>query len=318
MTLSVNRSVLRIVQRMLDGRDELKLGVEETGGGATLIDAGVDAQGGYAAGICLTEACMGGLGSASLGMADFGDLTLPVVTVNTDFPSAALFAAQYAGWRISSGEGYFAMGSGPARALALKPKELYAKIGYRDEADTATLVLEASAKPPKEVIDQVARECRVAPEKLYVMVAPTSSVAGSTQISGRVAETGLHKLVEVGLDPRVVVSAVGCAPVAPVHPKSNRAMGRTNDMILYGGVAFFNVVCDDAVLREVVERAPSSMSRDYGRPFADVFKDAGYDFYKIDAALFAPAVVVVNNVKSGKVFKAGKINAEILKQSIES
>ena len=209
------------------------------------------------------------------------------------------------------------MGSGPARALALKPKDLYAKIEYLDKADTATIVLETSVKPPQEVVEYLLKECKVSPKKLYVIVVPTSSIAGSTQISGRIVETGLHKLTEVGLDPKTVLSGIGYAPIAPVHPKSNKAMGRTNDMILYGGTVFFNVAYDDDdKLIEFVEESPSSRSSDYGRPFADIFKDVGYDFYKVDAALFAPAVVAVNNVKTGKCFQAGKINANVLKQSL--
>jgi len=315
--LSVNRNVLNVVKMMIDEREGLRINVEETSEGATVIDAGVDAQGGLAAGRYITETCMGGFGVASLSVASYGDLYLPAITVVTDFPAVALLGAQFAGWRVSFGK-YFAMGSGPARALALKPNELYEKIDYRDEADTATIILEASTKPPGEVIEYIARECKIDSKKLYVIVAPTSSIAGSTQISGRIIETALHKLVDVGLDPRAVLSAVGCAPIAPVHPISNRAMGRTNDMILYGGVAFFNVACDDdAELEKVVEKTPSSRSRDYGRPFADVFRDAGYDFYKVDAAIFAPAVVVVNNVKSGRFFRAGEINVDVLKQSLE-
>ena len=59
--------------------------------------------------------------------------------------------------------------------------------------------------------------------------------------------------------------------------------------------------------------APSSASRDYGRPFYDVFKAANFDFYKVDAGLFAPASVTVNNVKTGTVHRAGKVNMSILR-----
>ncbi|RJS80966.1 methenyltetrahydromethanopterin cyclohydrolase, partial [Candidatus Bathyarchaeota archaeon] len=38
-------------------------------------------------------------------------------------------------------------------------------------------------------------------------------------------------------------------------------------------------------------------------------------FYKIDPNLFAPAIIIVNNVKTGKTFKAGKINPQILANS---
>jgi methenyltetrahydromethanopterin cyclohydrolase len=316
MGVSVNRLALPLVEEMVRRREELRIDVERMGEGATVIDAGVRAQGGYLAGEFLTEICMGGLGKTGIFSADYGGLTLPTISVFTDLPAISLLGSQFAGWRISVGK-YFAMGSGPGRALAQKPRDLYAKINYRDESDVAVIVLEAGERPPPEALELIAEECGVGLERLYVLVAPTSSIAGSVQISGRIAEMGLHKLTDVGFDPKKVISAYGVAPIAPVHPESNRAMGRTNDMLLYGGVTYFTVETDDDMrLRELVDKVPSSTSRDYGRPFADVFKAAGYDFYKIDASLFAPAVITVNNVRTGSTFTAGKISPEILRQSI--
>ena len=119
--------------------------------------------------------------------------------------------------------------------------------------------------------------------------------------------------------PKKALSGLGYAPIAPVHPKFIEAMGRTNDMILYGGIVHLTVEWDDDTkLKEMVELVPSINSKDYGKPFAEIFKEAGYDFYKIDPALFAPAAIMVNNVKTGHFFKAGKINSDVLKQSIIS
>jgi len=317
MSLSVNKLALPLVQEMIERKDILRVKVERTAEGATIIDAGVESPGGYLAGKYMTEVSMGGLGCAQIVDIHLGDLYLPAISVFTDHPSIALFGAQFAGWRINVGK-YFAMGSGPARALSLKPKELYEKIDYRDESDEAVIVLEASAKPTLEAIASIANECHVSPDRLYVVLAPTSSLAGSTQISGRIVETGLHKLTELGFDPKKAISGYGVAPIAPVHPRSNRAMGRTNDMLLYGGVTYFTVETDDdAKLEELVEKVPSSTSRDYGRPFADIFKAASYDFYKVDPMLFAPAVITVNNVKTGGIFTAGRVNPEVLRRSIQ-
>jgi methenyltetrahydromethanopterin cyclohydrolase len=94
-------------------------------------------------------------------------------------------------------------------------------------------------------------------------------------------------------------------------------MGRTNDAILYAGVAYYIVnYDDDEKLQKLLKKATSSASPSYGQPFFEIFKQAGYDFNKIDSNLFAPAVMIVNNVKTGRVLKAGKINADALKQSI--
>jgi methenyltetrahydromethanopterin cyclohydrolase len=314
MQVSVNVRASRIVEEMIARKDEIGVSVYKVGEG-TVIDAGVEALGGYLAGRCLTEVCLGGLGSASIIWKRFGEIGLPAVVVSTDHPSIALLGSQFAGWQIKV-EKFIAMGSGPARALALKPKELYEKIGYRDEANTAVIVLETTQKPDEGVVEYISNACSVDSKDLYIILASTSSLAGSTQISGRIVETGLHKLVDVGLDPKLVLYGSGCAPIAPVHPRFQRAMGRTNDALLYGGETFFTVKYeDDEELRRIVEQVPSSKSRDYGRSFFETFKEAGYDFYKIDPALFAPACITVNNLKTGSAYRAGQMNEKVLKES---
>lgn len=316
--ISLNINVLKIVEKIVKLKDELCITIEKTPEGITVIDAGLFAQGGYKAGKYITEICMGGLGEASLDVMAYEDFYLPTISVITDFPALALLGSQLAGWRINIGK-FFALASGPARAIAQKPKDLYQKIEYKDKAESATIVLEASDKPSKEVLEYILSTCNVKPEKLTLIIVPASSIAGSTQISGRIAETGLHRLTNIGLDPKSVLQAAGYAPIAPIHPDSSRTIGRANDMILYGGFAYFNVVYDDDLkLKELVDASSSLKSKDYGRPFIQILQEVNNDFYKIDQSLFAPAMIMVNNIKTGKSFRAGKIDAEILKQSINT
>jgi methenyltetrahydromethanopterin cyclohydrolase len=123
--------------------------------------------------------------------------------------------------------------------------------------------------------------------------------------------------MKIGIDPRKVTTAFGTAPIAPVHTKFIVAMGRTNDAILYAGRAHYNVKgYGDEQLRQIAKKAPSSASKYYGQPFQQIFKEAGYDFYKIDPNLFAPASVTVCNLDTGSIFEAGKLNIEVFKRSI--
>jgi len=316
MVISVNQHGLNVFKEAISKADELGVNVEKNNIGTTIIDMGVEAKGGFLAGKYLTDICMGGLCNSELDMQNIGDIVLPSIGVATDYPAIALLGSQFAGWSISV-EKYFAMGSGPARAIARKPKELYEKIAYQDKSDVAVIVLETDVSPTENVIQFIADKCKVDPKDLYVAIAPTSSLAGSTQISGRIVELGLHKLTESGLDPKIVKYGIGEAPIAPIHPKSTKAMGRTNDMILYGGRVYFEVEHDnDEDLKKIVKKTPSSESKSYGEPFYDLFKASGFDFYKIDPGLFAPAIVTVNNLKTGKITAAGKINEEILLKSI--
>jgi len=314
--ISVNRTAWSLAKKLCDQAEEFGVVVKETKSCATLIDAGIEAEGGFLAGRIITEICLGGLGKAETFTSRYDDLELPSISVYTDHPAIATLGSQFAGWRIKV-EDYFAMGSGPARALALKPRELYEKIGYEDEADVAVLILETAEEPPENVIVHISNQCRVTPNRLFLILVPTTTVAGSTQISGRIVETGMHRLTELGFDPKMIVNACGYAPIAPVHPKFAQAMGRTNDAIMYAGVAYYTTSCDDDEgLKKLVDKAPSSASKSYGKPFFEIFKEADYDFYKIDPGLFAPAVLVVNNAKTGSIFNAGKIDVEIFKRSI--
>jgi len=97
----MNERAAAIVDRMVADAVRLRIRVHTIEGGATVIDAGVEAAGGYEAGIALSEICMGGLGSVSLGPVSVGDGRYPGVAVVTDHPAEACMASQYAGWAIS-------------------------------------------------------------------------------------------------------------------------------------------------------------------------------------------------------------------------
>ncbi len=314
--LSVNRAALRLVDKLCANPDEYGIIVEKAKNGATVIDAGIKAKGGFQAGRIITEICLGGLGTVQLYPAHYGDLVLSSVFIHTNQPAISTMGSQFADWQIKQ-SGFTAIGSGPARSLARKDQKLYEKIGYKDESDATVLVLETDAEPPETVIKDIAEACGVSTSKLSLILAPTTSVAGSTQVSGRIVETGLHKLMKVGLDPKKTTNAFGLAPIAPTHPKFVAAMGRTNDAILYAGFAHYDIfgISDDE-LRQIVEKAPSSASKGYGQPFQQIFKNADYDFYKIDPNLFAPSVISACNLDTGSVFTAGKTNIEVFKRSI--
>jgi methenyltetrahydromethanopterin cyclohydrolase len=314
--LSVNRLAWKLAEKLLNKQDFYSVHASKTSAGATVIDAGVKVPGGFQAGKMLTELCMGGAGKAQIGFKTYGDLTFPSITISTDHPAIAALGSQFAGWRIKEPDGSIAIGSGPARALALKPKDVYAEIGYKDSSDKAVLTLESNNLPSDALIEKVATACGIKAENLVVVVAPTASIAGLTQVTGRIVEVGIHKLRTLGLSPKVIRYACGYAPIPPLGTDFEVAMARTNDAILYGGVVYCMVDYEDeAALQRIVEQAPSKASKDYGKPFLQIFKEADRDFYKIDHNLFAPAVLIINNAKTGNMFWAGKMSVEALKES---
>jgi len=311
----VNKLAWRIFEKLQTHATCYGAIVGRTDSGAKIVDAGIKARGGFELGRIVTEICLGGLGRAEITYGEYGGTELPSIFVHTDHPLLATLGSQFAGWQIKT-QGYFAIGSGPARALALKPKELYEKIDYTDHYNQTIVILETEKNPPHNVVERLVQDCRVSPENLVVILTPTTSITGATQVSGRIVETGIHKLSKLGFNLETIKHAWGCAPVPPVHPKFTEAMARTNDAILYGGVAYYVVQYDDEEeLERIVNEAPSSASEACGKPFLEIFKEASYDFYNVDPNLFAPSKIIVNNRRTGRIFQAGQINIKPLLKS---
>ncbi|NNL99355.1 MAG: methenyltetrahydromethanopterin cyclohydrolase, partial [Gammaproteobacteria bacterium] len=111
----------------------LRLALDALPNGTALIDAGINARGGLEAGRLIAEICMGGLGTVTLQpMSRFARWPWQL-HVHSSNPVVACLASQYAGWSLNHGEGkqaYYAMGSGPARAMGSREK-LYDELGYR-------------------------------------------------------------------------------------------------------------------------------------------------------------------------------------------
>jgi methenyltetrahydromethanopterin cyclohydrolase len=313
--ISVNQRAAVLAQRMIADREALSISVSKLSNGTVVIDAGINVPGSLGAGQLFSEISLGGLGQVSFTQVTFDDhLWLPAISVRVDHPHIACMACQFAGWAIKRAD-FFAMGSGPARARAAN-EELFSKLDYRDKADVAILLLEGSKLPDEDVAHYIADTCGVDASQLTLLIAPTASVVGSVQIAARVVETGLHKLIELGFDVRQVVTGYGVCPLAPVAADDRHAMGRTNDAVLYGGQVYYTVRADDVELAALVEKIPSSASRDYGTLFCDLLQRYDGDFYQIDPALFSPAQVQINNVTSGRTFRAGQVNPALLRASL--
>jgi methenyltetrahydromethanopterin cyclohydrolase len=314
-SIRMNEAAVEIADTMADQADILRVRTYRLPSGARVIDAGVETDGGIEAGLALAEICMGGLGTVACTPVQIGDKSHPGLIVWTDHPAVACMASQYAGWSISVGK-FFAMGSGPLRAHARVERELFEKLGYEEQADEGVLVLEGRTLPTDEVAQWVADKARLQPMQITFVVAPTASIAGGVQISARIIETGLHKMETLGFDVRRVMSAMGTAPLPPVAKNDLRAIGRTNDCILYGGQARYTVRAGDAELELLAQQVPASASRDYGTPFYDIFQQYGGDFYKIDPLLFSPAEVWLTSTETGRTFHAGRLNPEVLEASL--
>jgi methenyltetrahydromethanopterin cyclohydrolase len=313
VTLSLNDRAQELADRLATEADALRVRVTTLPGGTRLIDCGSGVLGGLEAGRRFAQICMAGLGAVSFAPLVLQGRWLPGLTVVTDRPALACLASQYAGWRLDR-DGYFAMASGPGRAL-IRAEELYDDLEVEERAPTAVLCLETREPPPQPVAEYVAERAGVTATDLTLLFAPTASLAGGVQVAARVVETALHKLHELEFDVGRVVSGFGSCPLPPVARTDPEAIGRTNDAVLYGGQVELTVDARDEELEAIVPRLPASASRDHGEPFGHVLERAGWDFYEIDPLLFSPAEVRLTSVSSGRSFHAGGVDVDVLERS---
>jgi methenyltetrahydromethanopterin cyclohydrolase len=313
MTMSMNRRGLWLVEAMLAHAAERKVVLHLIEGGGRFLDCGIEARGGLLAGGELARVCLGDLAVVDIVPGEVGGIPVPHVQVVSDHPVQACLGAQYAGWAVSHGK-YFAMGSGPMRAVRGR-EPIYDVIGFRESETSVVGVLEARKPPPPEVFALVAEECRVNPASVTLLAAPTASLAGGVQVVARSVETALHKLAELKVDLSRVQSACGLAPLPPVAKDDLAAIGRTNDAVLYGARVVLFVTGDDESLAQVGPQVPSSSSRDHGEPFASIFARYNHDFYAVDPLLFSPAEVVLQNLQTGRSQRFGRLEPEVLARS---
>jgi methenyltetrahydromethanopterin cyclohydrolase len=319
--ISLNRGAAAIVENLVADAKRLRVDVSHGERGVRVVDAGIQCVGSVEAGLRIAEICMGGLGRVRL--ASSPQEGWPTwLEVSSSQPVLACLGAQYAGWSLAAskeetgGRKFFALGSGPARALAAK-EDLYkelAALGHEEHCDSGVLVLEVDRPVPAVIVDKVLRDCRLSPQRLTFVLTPTQSFAGTTQVVARVLEVALHRAHELGFALGDIVEGAASAPLPAPGADAITAMGRTNDAILYGGRVHLTVRGDADKARALALAMPSQNSRDYGRSFADLFAAAGYDFYKLDGALFAPAEVWITHQGSGRTWHAGRQNMPLLRE----
>ncbi|MFC6903620.1 methenyltetrahydromethanopterin cyclohydrolase [Halalkalicoccus tibetensis] len=305
---SLNRMSLELVDEAIDFADELDVFVSELDTETTVLDFGVESDGGLEAGLLLVEIQTAGLATVQTRMDEVGGVPMPFVEFSTDQPELAVLCSQKAGWELGV-EDFEGLGSGPARALVAEEEE-FARVGYEDVFEFAVLAVESENLPTAAAAKQVAELTGVDPGAVFLPAFSTASLTGSVNMAARAAELAVFRLSELGYDPLDVVSASASAPVAPVAGSEEAAIGRTNDALAYGGRAH-------VVVREEFDRfseVASTASEEYGRPFVEIFDDVDWELYDVPESIFAPAEVTVD-VLGGETYHYGERNEELLTSS---
>ncbi len=311
--ISINDLTNPLVELLVEKKNKLSIEVLKGPLKCRVIDAGINANGSVEAGIIISKICLGGLGEVNLNPNEKTDISSYNVNVYASKPVLSCLGSQYAGWSLSSKD-FFSLGSGPVRSIAQK-EEIFKEIKYKDNCKKTSVVLEVDKFPPTEIVKKIASDCNLNPENITFILTPTTSICGNIQIVSRVLEVAIHKIHEIGFSLNKIVHGLGYAPLPPIAKNFVSGMGRTNDAIIYGGVVQLMMKGSDEELSELSEKLPSNVSSDYGKPFKEIFENYNMDFYKIDGSLFSPAVIIINSLDSGKTFRAGVVNEELIKKS---
>ncbi|HHY37322.1 MAG TPA: methenyltetrahydromethanopterin cyclohydrolase [Clostridia bacterium] len=312
--LSVNRQAYEIVQTVIKEAPALRVGVFTLRNGATVIDMGVECAGGFKAAEYFTLAGMGGLGSVRYEAFDLDGYILPAVRVYVWMPAIACLSSHVAGWSVRSGE-WSPIVAGPIRSI--RGVDVFSRaMSYRDQSDVGVVTLQMPRLPDEDLAEAIAQGAGIDPRRLYILVAKTASIVGSVQVPARSVEQIMPKLFDLGFDVTKVTAAMGVAPIAPLCEDELKAIGRVNDCILYGVETHVWADCEDEEIVKILNDAVLCTKDRYGTPFEEIFRDYGYDFFKVPRELDSPARIVISNIRTGRVFSAGVINRELLKRSL--
>ena len=313
--LSINELSNKLVESLINNKDRLGLKVSKGPLGCQIIDAGIEVNGSFEAGLKIAEICLGGLGNVQLVPSKKINVSAFNLCVDASYPVLACLGSQYAGWSLNHKE-FFSLGSGPVRSIVQK-EDIFKELNYSDNSDKTTIILEVDKLPPLEIVEKVSNDSGINSKKISFILTPTTSLCGNIQVVSRVLEVAIHKVHELKFPLSRIIHGAAFSPLPPIAKDFLTGMGRTNDSIIYGGVVQLLIDGDEDDLIALARELPSSSSRDYGKPFKEIFKDNNNDFYKIDGSLFSPAKVIVNSKLTGKTYSFGMVNDDLIKKSFD-
>ena len=296
--MDLNKTAYRILEDITDYEGIESIRFDISGKKVIVLDLGITSKINKQIdqlAISVAEASMGGLGKVKINRNQIN------VKINK-YPAIATMACQLAGWSIRI-DGKNKLGSGPARILAQKPRDIIDRIGYHEHSSKAALLIETNILPDKKTCLEILEKTKS--RELIIAAFRDNSQIGLINVISRVVETALFRLYNLGYDINRVVSCEGTAPI----PKfSEDVMFTSNDAIIYGGSVTLKTMGWD---EKLTKKTVSKVSKVYGRPFKEIFLKAG-DFYKIDPDIFAPAKLTIIDLENKSEYFAGKINEGLL------
>ena len=315
---SINQQAVKIVkEKIIPFAEQLNCKVYYLQNGATVVDMGVEARGGWQAGKLFVEATIGGMGYVEFGQYHLGDLLLPSIDVYIDNPVEATLSSQFSGWKMAGKDtpGYInPIGSGPARAIARN--DIFSQSWHYQDINHETVFgAQTQEIPDESVAEQVAEECKLPVENVYILAAKTGNLTGSIQVCSRTVEASLWRLYRKGFDIAKIISGMGTCPIAPPIHDELKAMDRVNTALLYGVTVRYVVDSTDEEVEAVIDIAPFNASKRFGEKFIDIFEEGERDFYIVDKDIHTVARYEITNYATGNTFVGGELREDMMKDS---
>ncbi|MEL7608922.1 MAG: methenyltetrahydromethanopterin cyclohydrolase [Bacillota bacterium] len=308
---TIDRCCKNLYEDLAGGPERYRVARARLACGAQVLDAGVETAGSFETGAKVSELCQGGLARASIGVAECGGTPFPAIAVESFAPALSTFKLQSA----FGFEGV--MLSGPIKLHLEENPFIDRDIPLQDAKNTLSAVVQADELPDCAWARRLAERVKCNAEDLRLVVAPQESVAGSTQISGRMNENILLTMEKsLGYPAAAVEQIVGRSPICPVN---SGAKGKKrllpDDFLHYAGCAYLTMRAEPGwdVKKLAYDLTFESLDI-YGALFIDLLEAAGGDFFKIPniGGINKLAVVTVNDLNSRRVYAAGRANYDLL------
>jgi methenyltetrahydromethanopterin cyclohydrolase len=301
--------VVEIVDAMERDARELEIAVGKGPGGSRILDCGVLARGSWEAGRRVTVLSHAGMARATLAVTRLAGAPLPELTCDSWRPALSIreFQTSFALNEVDPSVRV----SGPIRAAIDGAVE--ARAGTSAARAWGVAVVEAGRLPSVDIVGAIARRARLEPSDLTLVVVPAASLAGVTQIAGRLNECVLFTLeMSLGESVEPVVSVLGSVPVAPC---GREAALLPDDMIHYAGRVVLVVDAPPAWdLGAVADSLVFRSSPAYGSRFAELLAAAGGVFEAVPGLndLNKVAEIAIVDRQTGRTARAGGVDTAIL------
>ncbi len=314
--IGVNERAVKLAKLLVNDEEGYKVKVHRIAG-AYVIDCGVEMSGSWGAAKIMTEVLYGGLNEITYETfpEKIDYVYYNAVHVYSDHVVMQQAGCNISGWELKPGK-YAPVLAGPGRTLARKKGDWFSSYSnYADKYHEAVLTVEMGRMLNEEEVEELIEALGIEAENVYILVAASGSIACSVEVSARIIEQSLHRLHEEKFDLDNIIEAHGFCVIPPVIKDDLIAMGRLNDVLIYGGQCTFTVDCEDSEIEALIDKITSDKCSMYGSMFKTIYEENGCDFYKVPMEMYSPAKVVIINQRTGRVFKAGKFNLDILAKS---